>query len=168
MKPVSQSMYMVPQTTPLAAGGEPPAPGHAQDGEKASRACRWCGKPLVNPRRNQECCNAECREAWERSKAARRKQSAAGKPKGHCLWCDGAFDQVRQGQEFCCTEHQGVMIMRNILFPVVLLAGLVQIAAPAEASEVTPLVDLGFFPRPIPSSLCRSPACNLKVVLISN
>lgn len=103
MKPVSRSMYMVPQTTVLVAGDDTP---HAHDGEKPPRACRWCGAPLINPRRNQECCCAECREEWERSKRARRKQTAADKPKGKCLWCDGGFDKVRQGQEFCCPDHQ--------------------------------------------------------------
>lgn len=106
MKPVSRSMYMVPQTTVLVAGGDLPAHHHAHDGEKAPRTCRWCGASLINPRRNQECCCAECREAWERSKRARRKQTAAEKPKGKCLWCDGEFDKVRQGQEFCCPDHQ--------------------------------------------------------------
>lgn len=106
MKLVSPSMYMGPLTRPVAAGSEPPAHGAAQDGPSASRCCRWCGKPLVDPRRNQTCCNAACRDAWERSKRARRRQAAGGKPKGTCLWCDGQFDQVRQNQDFCCTEHQ--------------------------------------------------------------
>jgi hypothetical protein len=106
MKLVSPSMYTVPKTAALMAGTEPAAPGHAQDGKSAPKCCRWCGKPLVNPKRNQECCNAECRDAWERSKRARRKQAAAGKPKGTCLWCDGSFDKMRQQQDFCCPEHQ--------------------------------------------------------------
>jgi hypothetical protein len=99
-------MYTVPETTALVVGGAPPSPVYAHDGEKGARTCRWCGKVLINPRRNQECCCADCREAWERSKRVRRKQSAAAKPKGTCLWCEGEFDQVRKGQEFCCPEHQ--------------------------------------------------------------
>ncbi|WP_141400597.1 hypothetical protein [Magnetospirillum sp. 15-1] len=71
-----------------------------------SKCCRWCGTPLINPRRNQECCSGKCREDWERSKRTRRKQAAAEKPKGVCLWCDGQFDQVRKQQEFCCPDHQ--------------------------------------------------------------
>lgn len=106
MKPVSRSMYTVPQTTPLAGGNVPPVHQHAQDGETAPKHCRWCGTVLINPRRNQECCNADCREAWERSKRARRQQAAGDKPKGTCLWCDGSFDKARKDQEFCCTEHQ--------------------------------------------------------------
>lgn len=106
MKPVSRSMYTVPAATSLAVGNEPPGHQHSHDGEKEPKWCRWCGKPLVNPRRNQECCNADCREAWEQSKRARRKQTASTKPKGHCLWCEGEFDKVRKEQDFCCTEHQ--------------------------------------------------------------
>lgn len=106
MKPVSASMYTVPQTMALAAGNKPPAHEHAQDGGTAQKWCRWCGKPLINPRRNQECCCTECREEWERSKRMRRKQTAADKPKGRCLWCEGDFEKARQQQDFCCPEHQ--------------------------------------------------------------
>lgn len=106
MKPVMRSMYMVPETASLGAGNGLPAPHHAQGVEISPKCCRWCGKPLINPRRNQECCSTECREAWERSKRSRRRQAAADKPKGVCLWCDGNFDQVRKLQEFCCPEHQ--------------------------------------------------------------
>lgn len=86
-----------------AVGDTDKSPGQ---GELFSRRCRWCGNVLIRPRRNQECCCAECREAWERSKRARRKQAAADRPKGRCLWCDEEFDKVRQGQDFCCSEHQ--------------------------------------------------------------
>ena len=106
MKPVLRSMYMVPQTAALAAAKEPGVCLHAQEDEKPSKCCRWCGKPMANPRTNQECCSAECRGEWERSKRTRRKQTAAEKPKGTCLWCEGAFDKARQQQDFCCTEHQ--------------------------------------------------------------
>ncbi|WP_173978971.1 hypothetical protein [Magnetospirillum sp. UT-4] len=61
---------------------------------------------MNSPRRNQACCSAECREAWERSKRDRRKQAAAEKPKGTCLWCDGPFDKMRKAQDFCCPDHQ--------------------------------------------------------------
>lgn len=106
MKPVSRSMYMVPPTSPvgLAQGVAVPIP--LSQAQEPSRACRWCGKPLIKPRRNQECCCAECRHEWERSKRVRRQQAAAEKPKGTCLWCDGSFDKARQQQDFCCTEHQ--------------------------------------------------------------
>jgi hypothetical protein len=99
-------MYMVPETAPLGAGNGLSPSHHAHGAETGSKCCRWCGKPLINPRRNQECCCAECREAWERSKRARRRQAVADRPKGICLWCDGSFDQVRQRQEFCCPDHQ--------------------------------------------------------------
>jgi len=102
MPPVMTSMYTVPETAPQAAGKQLAASENPQ----APKCCRWCGKPLVNPRRNQECCGAECREEWERAKRQRRKQAAADKSKGTCLWCDGSFDPVRQRQEFCCTAHQ--------------------------------------------------------------
>ncbi|OAN67992.1 hypothetical protein [Magnetospirillum moscoviense] len=61
---------------------------------------------MVNPRRNQICCCAECRQAWERSKRQRSKQIAADKPKGTCLWCDGDFDRKHKHQDFCSTDHQ--------------------------------------------------------------
>ncbi|MBC7908405.1 MAG: hypothetical protein H7Y60_16880 [Rhodospirillaceae bacterium] len=106
MKLVPASMYTVPKIAALGAANELPAHTHAQSMEVAQKCCRWCGKVLVNPRRNQECCSAECREEWERSKRMRRKQTAADKPKGHCLWCEGDFEKVRQQQDFCCPEHQ--------------------------------------------------------------
>lgn len=89
---VSQPVYTDPKTAPLAASD--------------TKFCRWCGNPLINPRRNQTCCCADCRQAWEASKRARRRQAAADKPQGTCLWCDGSFDRVHKHQDFCCTAHQ--------------------------------------------------------------
>lgn len=106
MSPVTRSMYTNPETTVLAAAKAPPVPPHAEKDEPPQKSCRWCGKALVNPRRNQVCCSAECREAWERSKRMRRQQTAADKPKGTCLWCDARFDRARKNQDFCCVEHQ--------------------------------------------------------------
>ena len=102
MKPDSRSMYTVPVTTSPA--GEPAV--QAGSPTTAPKCCRWCGQPLLKPRRNQECCSAHCRGEWERSKRARRNQAADEKPKGTCLWCDGAFVRVRKEQDFCCPDHQ--------------------------------------------------------------
>lgn len=103
---VSEPMYTDPKSAPLVAGNDLPATGRTASGERAPKQCRWCGTVLINPRRNQVCCSAECREEWERSKRQRRKQVAADQPKGACLWCDGSFDRVKKNQDFCCTEHQ--------------------------------------------------------------
>lgn len=103
---VSRSMYTVPQTTSQAMEAMLLMRQDTSDAEHPSRACRWCGKPIIKPRHNQQCCCAECRTEWERSKRIRRKQAAAEKPKGICLWCDGEFDKVRQQQDFCCPDHQ--------------------------------------------------------------
>ncbi len=103
---VSTSMYTVPKSTPQAGSALSPMHQDASDAKFLSRTCRWCGKPLIKPRHNQECCCAECRFEWNRSKRARRLQAAAVKPKGTCLWCDGSFDKVRQQQDFCCPDHQ--------------------------------------------------------------
>lgn len=106
MSPVLQSMYMVLQTAAQGSGKPSQAAGAAHDEEKPLKCCRWCGETLINPRRNQTCCNAECRDAWERSKRSRRKQAAAEKPKGICLWCCNSFDKARRQQDFCCPDHQ--------------------------------------------------------------
>lgn len=73
-------------------------------GAGTERRCRWCGAVLVKPRRNQTCCDSECRGKWEEAKRDRRRQAA--KPQGNCMWCDGPFDRVRGNQDFCCTGHQ--------------------------------------------------------------
>lgn len=109
MSLVSTSMYTVAKTSPSEALGPPPVHQATQKGETAPRCCRWCGTPMVNPRKNQQCCCAQCRQDWERSKRARRQQNAADKPKASCLWCDGAFDPVRKAQEFCCPEGSSSM-----------------------------------------------------------
>lgn len=106
MKPVVRShVHGSPNS---GAGGRERAPGTSPCPQRGNRLqmLPLVRNPLISPRRNQECCNAECREAWERSKRSRRKQAAANKPKGVCLWCDGSFDQVRRRQEFCCSDHQ--------------------------------------------------------------
>ncbi|MGE4278179.1 MAG: hypothetical protein AB7G62_01245 [Magnetospirillum sp.] len=103
---ISTSMYTVPKTSPSEAQEASPAHQDTQGRETAPRCCRWCGAVMVKPRRNQTCCSAACRDAYERQKRQRSRQSAAEKPKCKCLWCGGDFDQVRKAQEFCSPEHQ--------------------------------------------------------------
>ncbi|CDK99878.1 conserved protein of unknown function [Magnetospirillum gryphiswaldense MSR-1 v2] len=105
-KLVSPSMYTVPKSSPPEAPEAPPVTQSSRKEETAPKCCRWCGAVMLNPRRNQKCCSAVCREAYERQKRQQSRQNAVEKPKCKCLWCGGDFDQVRKAQEFCCPEHQ--------------------------------------------------------------
>ena len=106
MKLALTSMYTVPKSSPPEALEVSLVAQGTRKEETAPRCCRWCGTPMVHPRRNQQCCCAGCRDEWERQKRQRSRQNAAEKPKCKCLWCGGDFDQVRKAQEFCCPDHQ--------------------------------------------------------------
>jgi hypothetical protein len=102
----SASMYTDHKTSPLAGEGRKPGAQPPAEADSAPRPCRWCGSAMINPRRNQVCCSAQCREQLERSQRQRRKQAKVGAPKATCLWCDGPFERAHKHQEFCCPDHQ--------------------------------------------------------------
>jgi hypothetical protein len=84
-------MYMDRQTSPLTA---------AMD--KTGTSCRWCGKTILAPRRNQMFCCKEHRADW-----TRQQQATNAPPKTDtCPHCGQTFDKVKKTKVFCSTTCQ--------------------------------------------------------------
>ena len=66
--------------------------------------CLWDGKPLINPRSNQEYCNAQCRQDHKQSLKGRNDTPEI--EKRTCQECESDFETDNPDKAFCSSTCQ--------------------------------------------------------------